>query len=110
MSSKVHNSNSKVQGGYDNNTNTEDTNINLKYKAELIQLRRNKVMELYARGYSQNRIAKTLGVDQSLISLDISCIKEQATTNLATHIHETIPLQYERCLSGLNQVLELTWD
>jgi predicted transcriptional regulator len=71
----------------------EDNNINLKYTADLIQLRRNKVMELYAKGYSQNRIAKTLGVSQPLVNADIVYLKEQATTNLATHIHEIIPMK-----------------
>ena len=25
-------------------------------------------------------------------------------------IHETIPMNYEKCLSGLNQVLQITWE
>jgi predicted transcriptional regulator len=58
----------------------------------------------------KDRIAKTLGVSQPLVNADIVYLKEQATSNLATHIHETIPMNYKKCLSGLNQVLQITWE
>jgi IS30 family transposase len=70
----------------------------------------NKVQQLLVRGYSQWDIAEKLQIDQSTVSRDIQCLRQQASEDLKSHIQERLPEEYQRCLTGLNQVLKLSWD
>jgi predicted transcriptional regulator len=83
---------------------------NFKYDKENITLRRGRVLELAARGKSQIQIAQELGVSNSLISLDLQFIRTQAQEHLQTHIQDTVVLQWEKTMSGLQQVLQKVWD
>src|SRR5918994_1340367 len=76
----------------------------------MLEWRRNKVQQLLVRGYSQWDIADELQIDQSTVSRDIQCIRREAHENLQKHIQEKLPQEYERCLTGMNQVLKLSWD
>src|SRR5918999_2025698 len=76
----------------------------------MLEWRRNKVQQLLVRGYSQWDIADELQIDQSTVSRDIQCIRQEAQENLQKHIQEKLPEEYHRCLTGLNQVLKLSWD
>jgi IS30 family transposase len=76
----------------------------------MLDWRRNKVQQLLVRGYSQWDIADELQIDQSTVSRDIQCLRQQAHENLQKHVQEKLPEEYQRCLTGLNQVLKLSWD
>jgi predicted transcriptional regulator len=81
----------------------------LKFTRELIELRRNKVLELVATGLQQNEIAAQLGVSTATISLDMQFHKETARSRLQEHI-ERIPEQYQICKVGFNLVLRKAWE
>jgi IS30 family transposase len=83
---------------------------NFKYDKENIELRRGRVLELAARGKSQIQIAKELNVSNSTISLDLQYTKCKAQEHLQTHIQDTVVLQWEKTMSGLQQVLQKVWD
>lgn len=36
-------------------------------------------------------------------------IRQQAQENLKTHIEDKLPQEYERCLTGMNQMLRISW-
>ena len=76
----------------------------------MLEWRRNKVQQLLVRGYSQWDIADELQIDQSTVSRDIQCLRQEAQENLKLHIQEKLPEEYQRCLTGMNQVLRLSWD
>ena len=76
----------------------------------MLEWRRHKIQQLLVRGYSQWDIADELQIDQSTVSRDIQCIRREAYENLQKHIQEKLPQEYERCLTGMNQVLRLSWD
>lgn len=76
-----------------------------KFSRELIQLRRDKVLELIAQAIPQNEIAQKLGVSPATISLDMQYLSETAKSNIQTHIEERIPMQYEECNAGLKFIL-----
>lgn len=84
--------------------------IQLKNVRSLIELRRSKVLELSAKGIQQNEIAKTLNVSTATISLDLQYLQCKAQENLHKHIHETLPLQFSKCMNGLHQVLKSSWE
>jgi hypothetical protein len=72
--------------------------------------RRNKVQQLLVRGYSQWDVAEELQIDQSTVSRDIQYLRQQAQENLQKHIQQKLPEEYQRCLTGMNQVLKLSWQ
>jgi hypothetical protein len=83
---------------------------NLKYTKENVELRRARTLELAARGMSQIDISRSLGVDPSTTSLDLQYVRCKAQEHLQTHIQETVVLQWEKTMSGLQQVLQKVWD
>jgi hypothetical protein len=91
-----------------NNPNNNNSR-NLKYEKENIELRRGKVLELDARGYSQHDISKVLNVSIGLVNSDLKIIREQARENIRLYINERLPEEYNKCLLGLNSILKESW-
>ena len=76
----------------------------------MVDWRRDKVQQLLVRGYSQWDVAKELQIDQSTVSRDIQYLRHRAQENLQKHIQQKLPEEYQRCLTGMNQVLKLSWQ
>jgi hypothetical protein len=74
-----------------------------------LEWRRSKILELNSQGYSQPETAKILQVSLGTVNRDLSIIRQQSRKNLQTHIQKTLPDEYHRCLTGLNQVLKTCW-
>ena len=74
-----------------------------------LEWRRSKVIELNSQGYSQPETAKILQVSLGTVNRDLSIIRQQSRKNLEMHIQKTLPDEYHRCLTGLNQVLKTCW-
>jgi uncharacterized metal-binding protein YceD (DUF177 family) len=81
-----------------------------KRKGKMVDWRRNKVQQLLVRGYSQWDVAEELQIDQSTVSRDIHYLRQNAQANLQKHIQQKLPEEYQRCLTGMNQVLKLSWQ
>jgi hypothetical protein len=75
-----------------------------------LQWRRNKVLELSSEGRSQPQIASILHVGLGTINRDLQYLKRLAKANISKYINETLPLEYETCLIGLNAILSKTCD
>ena len=76
----------------------------------MVDWRRNKVQQLLVRGYSQWDVAEELQIDQSTVSRDIQYLRHQAQTDLQKQFQQKLPEEYHRCLTGMNQVLKLSWQ
>jgi hypothetical protein len=76
----------------------------------MVDWRRNKVQQLLVRGYSQWDVAEELQIDQSTVSRDVQYLRQNAQANLQKHIQQKLPEEYQRCLTGMNQVLKLSWQ
>ena len=48
-------------------------------------------------------------VSLGTVNRDLSMLRQQARDNIQNHIQERIPQDYQRCLTGLNQVLKTCW-
>jgi hypothetical protein len=59
---------------------------------------------------NQSEMVKTLKVDRSVISKDVAILREHSRENLQRHIQDKLREEYQRCLTGMNQVLKLSWD
>lgn len=44
------------------------------------------------------------------VNRDLSYLSQQAQDNLKMHIQQRLPEQYQKCMTGLNQVLKVGWD
>jgi predicted transcriptional regulator len=75
-----------------------------------VEWRRNKVLELSSQGFTQSDIATVLHVTQPTVNKDLAHIRREAQENLQKHIHETIPEEYQKAMTGINQVLSMTWS
>ena len=76
-----------------------------------IEWRRSKVLELSSQGYTQTEIASVLHVTQPTVNKDLACLRQEAQENLQHHIHEVVPMEYQKCIVGmkrnLKQILEI---
>lgn len=75
-----------------------------------IQWRRDKVQELYSKGYSQREISQTLQVGLATVNRDISYLRDQAKTNIKRYVDERLPEEFEKCLVGLNAITKEAWN
>jgi DNA-binding Lrp family transcriptional regulator len=78
---------------------------------DLISLRRSRVMELLAQGYTNQReIAHMLSVSEPTVSRDIAHITRESKENLDHFVVKRIPLEIERCHMALNLVLRKAFE
>jgi len=82
----------------------------LKVRMQQIEWRRSQVLELSSKGRNQSEIAKILQVDKSIISRDITFLREQSKGTIRKYIDEKLPVEYEKCLVGLDAILKEAWN
>jgi hypothetical protein len=82
----------------------------LSIKTQQMEWRRDRVLELSSQGFTQSDIATMLQVDKSIIRRDLGYLRHQAQENLQKHIHQTIPEEYQKAMTGINQVLRMCWS
>lgn len=73
-----------------------------------ISWRRNKVHELLTKGLTQQEIADILKVTQGTIWGDVRALRIQAKENMRIHLEERLPMEFETCMRGINQVLKMS--
>jgi transcriptional regulator len=77
--------------------------------SDIIEWRRNKVLEMTSKGYGQREIASILQIGKSTINRDINAIRQQAKNNIKKYIDERLPEEYEKCMVSLNSILREAW-
>jgi hypothetical protein len=92
-----------------------DTKQNKRQRIDIeqtrIDWRRSKIVELTSQGYTTEReLANKLQVSDSTIHKDFVYLREQTRETFKTHISDRLPSEYERCITGMNQVLKMSWD
>ena len=79
-------------------------------KQKQIQWRRNKVYDYLVKGVNQTEIAELLQVSNGTITNDIIYLRNQAREQIQTHLQERIPIEYNQCISGIDEILKNAWD
>lgn len=82
----------------------------LSTEKERLEWRRNKVLELSSEGRSQPQIANTLRIGLGTVNRDLQYLRQEAKENIKKYIDEKLPLEYQKCLVGLDAILSKTWD
>ena len=84
--------------------------MSTKSKAEQLQWRRSKVVEVRSRGLSQTEIAHELQVSEASISSDIQYLRNQAKESIKEYVTEHLPEQYQVCLTSLDAIIKRAFD
>jgi hypothetical protein len=80
-------------------------------KQELeLEWRRNKVLELSSEGYSEREIGARLQISHITVHRDLMALKKPAQNNLQKHIHEVVPMEYQKCMVGMKRNLKQTLE
>ncbi len=74
-------------------------------KEDAIRIRRNKVLDLMSKGYSQADIAKELRCSEPTISRDIQDMKEEEETNSIEDHIQGIPFQGQRAITSYDMLI-----
>jgi len=75
-----------------------------------IEWRRSQVLELSSQGQTERQIATILRVGKTTVHKDLAYLSSQAKENLKTHIQDKLPEEYQKCMVGINQVLNMAWS
>ena len=78
-------------------------------KSEQLQWRRNKVLELSSQGHTERDIAAILQVALGTVNRDLQTLKNLAKANISKYINETLPLEYQKYMVGLDAMLVKVW-
>jgi hypothetical protein len=81
-----------------------------KAKAEQLQWRRSKVVEMRSRGMSQTEIAGQLQISIASISSDVQYLRQQAKGTIKEYVTEHLPEQYQVCLCALDTILKHAFE
>ena len=85
--------------------NIEENRTNLRKSKNQMEWRRNKVLELLARGYAQYEIANTLHISQPTISRDIHYLQKEMQKNKENYGERLFEI-YRNSLMGLDEVIK----
>jgi hypothetical protein len=75
-----------------------------------IEWRRSQVLELSSQGQTERQIATVLQVGKTTVHKDLAYLSRQAKENIKTHIQDKLPEEYQKCMVGINQVLNISWS
>jgi predicted transcriptional regulator len=67
--------------------------------------RRDQVFRLSSMGYSQPKIASVLNVSQSLISLDISFLRQRAREAMSDYLENKLPLIFQESMTSISEFI-----
>ena len=79
-------------------------------KAEQLEWRRSKVIEMRARGLSHGEIARELQVSRASITSDMQYLRKQAKESIREYVTEHLPDQYQVCLTALDAIIKRAFD
>ena len=90
--------------------NPERTKEKMTYGRDAIVWRRTQVLGLSSQGYTHREIVSKLQIAKGTVSNDLAFIKKQSIDNLQKHIHEVVPMEYQKCMTGMKSNLKETLE
>ena len=78
-------------------------------KAEQLEWRREKVIQLKSRGLNHSEIARELQIARTCVVEDVQYLRNRAKESIKEYTTEHLPEQYQICLSALDTILKNTF-
>jgi O-phosphoseryl-tRNA(Cys) synthetase len=78
-------------------------------KQKQIRWRRDKVDGYMIKRFSQSEIAENLQISNATVTRDVDYLRKEAAKQLKTHLEDRIPIEYNQCISGINEILKNAW-
>jgi hypothetical protein len=75
-------------------------------KAEQLEWRRAKVIEMKAKGMTQLDIARELQVSDTAIGSDVKYLRQQAKETIKEYATDHLPQQYQICLVAFDSIIK----
>jgi hypothetical protein len=66
--------------------------------------------QINSYSYLQREIARILQVALGTVNRDYQILKKLAQANISKYINETLPLEYQKCMIGLDAILVKSWS
>ena len=85
-------------------------NSGFKSKAEEIEWRRAKILELKSQGLDQREIAQILRVSPTTITSDLQCLRDEAKQNVKDYTTRELPLQFRVCVKATWNAIREYWN
>src|SRR5918911_1589468 len=82
----------------------------LNTKAEQLEWRRSKVIELRCRGLTYMEIARELQVPKTAVGEDMLYLRKRAKESIKEYVTEYLPEQYQICLTALDSMLKHAYE
>jgi orotate phosphoribosyltransferase-like protein len=79
-------------------------------KAEQLEWRREKVIQLKSRGLNHSEIARELQVARTCIVEDVQYLREHAKQSIKEYTTEYLLEQYQICLTALDTILKHAYE
>ena len=80
------------------------------YGKDAVEWLRTQVLELSSQGYTHREIVSKLQIPKGTVSNDLAFIKKESIDNLQKHIHEVVPMEYQKCMAGMKSNLKETLE
>ncbi len=84
--------------------------ITKKSKRLALEMRREQVIQLVSRGYTQRQIAQKIGCSPALVNNDIRYLRLKARDNIANYVNRILPEEMELSLVRLQQIIKRCFD
>jgi tetratricopeptide (TPR) repeat protein len=82
----------------------------LSTRAEQLEWRRAKVIELKARGMNHSEIARELRIARTCIVEDVQYLRNEAKKSIKEYVTDQLPEQYQVCLIALDSIIKRAFD
>jgi transcriptional regulator len=79
-------------------------------KADQLEWRRTKVVQMRSRGMTHEEIARELQVSRPLITSDIAYLRSQAKESIKEYATDHLPEQYNVCLVALDEIIKRAFN
>jgi predicted transcriptional regulator len=80
-----------------------------KYKALIVDSRRDRVKELFVKGYSREEISNTIRISQPTVSRDLQYINDRSRKKIDARSIDDTASHYYMTLLGLDQLTKNLW-
>ena len=78
-------------------------------RQETIELRRAKVLDLHAKGFTVRAISETLKIARSTVQDDIAAMRKEATDRIADFV-ESLPYEWTKAVTSFDRLLRAAND